>query len=99
MSIVGTHYVKNNIAYLAGTGIVGGIQSNNLTDNPFFIDPAKANFTLHSTSAAIDKGAVLDHVSTDFAGTRRPVGAGYDIGAYEAGDGSNPLAPQNLAVR
>ena len=42
--------------------------------------------------------AVLDHVSTDFAGTRRPVGAGYDIGAYEAGDGSNPLAPQNLAV-
>ncbi|MDK2742980.1 MAG: right-handed parallel beta-helix repeat-containing protein [Nitrospira sp. BO4] len=99
MTSTGQHLVKNNIAYLAADGIIGGIQSNNLTDNPSFMDPEKANFTLHSRSAAIDKGVILDLVPTDFAGTRRPVGASYDIGAYEAGDGNTPLAPQDLAVR
>lgn len=94
----GPHVIKNNIAYLAGAGIVGGTQSNNLTDDPSFKDPARADFTLQRRSAAIDTGGVIDIVTTDFRGVRRPQGAGYDIGAYEAGTGSHPLPPQDLSV-
>src|SRR6185312_11059079 len=32
---------------------------------------------------AIDNGATLSDIMTDYAGTSRPQGAGYDIGAYE----------------
>jgi len=95
----GPYLIKNNIAYLAGAGIVGGTQSNNLTDDPSFTDAARANFTLQNRSIAIDAGEVLDIVTTDFAGVRRPQGASYDIGAYETGDGSSPLPPRALSAR
>jgi hypothetical protein len=92
----GPHFVKNNIAYLAGAGIAGGIQSNNLTADPSFANQAGGDFRLLSRSDAIDKGVAT--VPTDFAGIRRPQGAGNDIGAYEAGDGSNPLPPNGLSA-
>lgn len=95
----GQHLVRNNIAYLGGAGIIGGSQSNNLNTNPSFMDPERSNFTLQSGSAAIDAGEILGIVTTDFSGVRRPQGAGYDIGAYEVGDGSGPRAPQALSAR
>lgn len=93
----GPHFVKNNIAYLAGAGIIGGTQSNNQTADPSFRDPTGTDFRLQSRSEAIDKGVVT--VPIDFAGVRRPQGAGYDIGAYETGDGSSPLAPKALSAQ
>jgi hypothetical protein len=93
----GMHIIKNNIAFLGGTAITGGMQSNNLTTDPLFKDPAKANFSLRGTSPAIDAG--VPTVPTDFAGTPRPQGAGYDIGAYEAGAGDAPMAPKGLVAR
>ena len=75
----GPHVIKNNIAYLAGRGISGGTQSNNLTTDPSFADPAGSNFRLLRGSDAIDKGAIVATVTNDFAGVRRPQEAGYDI--------------------
>jgi hypothetical protein len=94
--------VKNNIAYLAGNGIVGsGSFSNNRTTDPSFVNADAANFHLQSGSVAIDAGVTVPGVTVDYEGTPRPQGGAYDIGAYE-GAGSDtvvPTAPKNLSVR
>lgn len=51
--------------------------------NPLFISPAIDNFCLRKGSPGIDSGLTLGNVKDDYAGTTRPQGAGYDIGAYE----------------
>lgn len=95
----GPHFIKNNIAYLAGAGIIGGTQSNNQTTDPSFVNPISSDFRLLNRSDAIDKGVILTTVTTDFAGVQRPQGRGYDIGAYEAGDDSAPHAPKGLSTQ
>ena len=67
-----------------------GQDLNSLSADPLFVaptaEPAGANFQLQSASPAIDKGANLaGTVERDFLGALRPVGVGYDIGAFEAG--------------
>jgi hypothetical protein len=57
--------------------------ANDITANPQFINAEGADFRLHSTSPAINKGLVWSMLSTDFAGNFRPSGTSYDIGAYE----------------
>lgn len=57
-----------------------------------FVNPA-SDFHLLSTSPAIDAGTATDAPGDDLEGGARPVGAGFDLGAYEAqlvtcGDGS-----------
>jgi len=39
---------------------------------------------LKSGSPAINAGTTLSDVPTDILGVKRPQGAGYDIGCYEA---------------
>jgi parallel beta-helix repeat protein len=61
---------------------------HNLIDrSPMLINPtvniSTANFRLQAKSPAIDQGTALSVPRTDFARKSRPVGAGYDIGAYE----------------
>jgi hypothetical protein len=94
--MTGMHIIKNNIAFLGGVAITGGMQSNNLTTDPSFKDPTNADFSLLKNSAAIDEGVAT--VPTDFAGVPRPQGTGYDIGAYEAPAGDSPLAPTGLSA-
>lgn len=48
-----------------------------------FVDSGANDYHLKSSSSAIDKGTILSDVLTDLEGNPRPVGAGYDIGAYE----------------
>lgn len=94
--------VRNNIAYLAGVNILGGTQSNNFTSNPSFVDPANGNFRLQSGSAARDTGMTVTEVTHDFERTLRPQGASYDIGAFEAVNGTGQtgiLAPTGLFVQ
>jgi hypothetical protein len=93
--------VKNNIGYLAQGGFSGGTQSNNLLTNPSFVNAEAADFHLQSGSVAIDQGVTVAGVTVDYAGTPRPQGAAYDIGAYEgAGSGTGSMAaPKNLTVR
>ena len=95
----GTHLVKNNIAYLAGKGISGGSQSNNLNTNPSFYNAAKGDFRVLSGSAAIDKGVILTQVPIDFAGAQRPAGSSHDIGVYETGASSALAAPTSLSAQ
>lgn len=42
-----------------------------------------ANWSLTASSALINTGTTIASVTTDIAGTARPQGSGYDIGAYE----------------
>jgi hypothetical protein len=78
------------------------------TSTPRLADPANADFRLciiagnpHPSctgpSIAIDNGTTISVVTTDFAGTTRPVNSIYDIGAYEAGD-PGPSTPTPALV-
>lgn len=93
----GNHLVRNNLFYatvpggavpLGDTRPSGSsfVEYGNLFDvDPVFADAAAYDFRLQSSSPAIDKGLDLRSlgVTTDFAGTVRPKGAAYDMGAYE----------------
>ncbi|MFZ1517971.1 MAG: discoidin domain-containing protein [Ignavibacteriaceae bacterium] len=64
-----------------------GTNGTNYEANPLFINRSTLNFTLQSTSPAIDAGALLlSPFNYDILGVMRPIGAGYDIGAYEFND-------------
>lgn len=63
---------------------------NSIQDNPDFTNLVTYDFTLQSDSPAKDCGngtnnCAIAAVTTDYAGTARPQGAGYDIGAMEYG--------------
>jgi hypothetical protein len=64
-----------------------------------FNNLASGDFTLKQGSAAIDAGTAANAPSLDYAGSSRPHGASYDIGAYEYGSLANPstLAPSTSA--
>lgn len=94
--------IQNNISYgntLNYSNSGGGTSpSNNLFGvDPLFVNAAAANFHLQPGSPGINAGVTLSNVTTDIAGTLRPIGA-YDIGAYEAGGLAPPSAPTGLRV-
>ncbi|MBN1994237.1 MAG: hypothetical protein JW953_16185 [Anaerolineae bacterium] len=70
-----------NLFYNAPTSVVTGSHSLSGT-NPLFLDPAGDDYHLSTASPAIDHGQDVG-VTTDLDGNSRPVGAGFDIGAYE----------------
>jgi hypothetical protein len=57
--------------------------SNMMTGAATFVNAAADNYLLVSGAAAVDAGATLTEVTVDRAGTPRPQGAAYDVGAYE----------------
>jgi|CXWL01.1.fsa_nt_gi hypothetical protein len=75
-------------------------QSGNVVGNPLFVNggsnalPTSPNFALTSGSPAINRGLNLyaDGVRTDFSGAARPQTGAFDIGAYEYGGSTPPLA-------
>lgn len=60
-----------------------GYDTNSIYSDPGFVDLAGRDVRLTAVSPAVDNGEALPEVSRDFAGTLRPRGAGWDIGAYE----------------
>jgi hypothetical protein len=50
-----------------------------------FVDPASGDYHLLATSAARDVGTATLAAMFDLDGKSRPIGAGFDIGAYEYG--------------
>jgi parallel beta-helix repeat protein len=76
-------------------GTLSGGGTTVFSNTPRFVDVANADFRLcleagnptpcTAKSPAIDVGTTLATVTTDLAGTTRPIGGVYDIGAYEAG--------------
>lgn len=63
-----------------------GYEANGINADPRFANPAAKDYTLSSSSPAIDEGLTLAGVTTDYRGATR-TGA-YDIGAYEMNGGS-----------
>jgi PKD repeat protein len=93
---VGTTVINNLVYFANGFDVVDMIEGggtdlteafNLMTDDPWLVDPDNADFlakdfSLQADSPAVDNGtptAVFD----DFAGAARPVGGGYDVGAFE----------------
>ncbi len=64
-----------------GTTIIG--VDDNIAGDPQFTDAANGDYRLMAGSPGQDAGQTLAIVPDDFAGTTRPVGSAYDIGALE----------------
>jgi hypothetical protein len=66
--------------------------TNRVVDATSFVDPgAGHDYRLRPGSPAVDAGVTLPAVRHDRAGTSRPQGRAYDIGAYERSGGRLPL--------
>ncbi|MEO7860450.1 MAG: hypothetical protein ABIU05_08390, partial [Nitrospirales bacterium] len=67
--------VMNNIIYNNPTNLfnqgVNTTLSNNLTENPKFVDTDNADFNLCATSTAINNGVYIEEVKADFEGLKR----------------------------
>lgn len=81
--------MSNNL-WFNGAGPVAG--SNNILADPKFVDLALRNLRLQTTSPAIDAGTSAastvvvddwDIISTLLTRNMRPMGSGFDIGAFE----------------
>jgi hypothetical protein len=57
--------------------------SNCITTDPLFADASNNDFSLQTSSLAIDAGLAAYSLSTDITGLARPQGPGYDMGSYE----------------
>jgi parallel beta-helix repeat protein len=95
--------LRNNISYGNGADYVDRgsrtTTSHNLIGiDPRFVDPSAVNFELQAASPAVDAGMAVPVVTRDLAGTLRPEGGSYDIGAYERPRGGRVLPPSSLRL-
>ena len=81
---------RNNIGYRnvygdwsVETGTVVTADHNLFGVDPLFANAGAFDLRLRAGSPAIDSGSASAAPAFDFAGTARPQGAGFDIGAYE----------------
>jgi hypothetical protein len=65
----------------SGSGLVA--DHNLLTSQPGFMNSSAGDFRLTSSSPAVDAGVTVPGVLTDWDGTARPQGSGFDLGAFE----------------
>jgi hypothetical protein len=75
--------LENNLYWPGRPKLVKITDISSITGDPRFVNAAKADFHLLPGSAAIDKGSTLADVSVDKDGQKRPVGAAFDLGAFE----------------
>jgi hypothetical protein len=68
-----------------GNGAPPSWDTSALNQDPLFADPGAFDLHLQEGSPAIDSGSseVASVVSSDFDGTTRPQGEGFDVGAFE----------------
>jgi len=73
------------IIYGSGGANLSGVPASGTVYqvDPQFADEANDDYTLLSTSPAIDAGVTIAGVTEDFRGFSRPMGGGYEIGAHE----------------
>jgi hypothetical protein len=62
--------------------------------DPNFVEISSNNFSLQANSPLIDAGINLPEVTNDFDDTQRPMGSGYDIGAFEYTAGADRVSPE-----
>ncbi len=85
-SELGTVTLKNSITQVYSTG--NNQDSNKVSENPLFVDESTGDYTLMSTSPAINAGnnsyyTGLNATTKDLAGNPRTSSVAIDIGAYE----------------
>ena len=68
---------------LIDNAVVYSGASDNITLDPKFVDAENRDYRLQTTSPAVDAGVEIAGVVEDIMGRTRPLGSGYDIGAYE----------------
>ncbi|MEQ8552016.1 MAG: putative Ig domain-containing protein [Cyclobacteriaceae bacterium] len=103
--------VKNNLLVNAGGVFISYVQnneeavdaSNNLTIantvDAGFINDVIGNFAIIETSTAVDAGTDLSSLglfTADYRGIERPVGSGWDVGAYEYTTNLPPVLENNI---
>jgi hypothetical protein len=75
----------HNLLYDSGFSYSASNYPNDIVNrNPLFVNAAADDYHLQAGSPAKDVG-VITSVTTDRDGKTRPIGAAYDIGAYEFG--------------
>ena len=57
--------------------------TNYVEGNPLFVNPSGADFHLQLNSPAIDSGSSINAPATDYDLNLRPMGLGYEMGAFE----------------
>lgn len=82
-----TNVVFENNLYFGASTVPVTSPSDIVGRDPLFVNPTldlgTANFAVRAGSPAIDTALAAQSPATDIAGTRRPVGAGPDLGAWE----------------
>jgi hypothetical protein len=58
--------------------------SENISEDPIFVDTAAGDYSLDATSSSVDAGLTFEDLLDDILGTSRPQGNAFDIGAYES---------------
>ncbi len=72
-----------NLLVLSSRPAEAARTSNMTVTERVFVDATHHDYRLVAGAPAIDAGVLLPAVTLDRNGVRRPVGAAYDIGAYE----------------
>jgi hypothetical protein len=85
---------SNNLWF--GVGSATSCTTGNITSDPLFVNASSKDFHLQSTSSAINAGASIATLQTDFDGVIRPQGPADDIGAYEFFQGSSQSSQCDL---
>lgn len=91
---------RGNLLYTPGRLLDPMFYPGNLCNiDPLFLDVKSGDFRLQQNSPAIDAGMALTGFAWDILGTRRPQGAGWDIGPYELPISDvRPASPEKLRV-
>jgi hypothetical protein len=75
----------SNVQLFQGTPGAGFQEDHNLvTAAAGFVGAGNGNLALDDGSPAVNAGAALPEVRRDYLGAARPVGGGYDLGAFES---------------
>ena len=84
----GAEIDPGTVATISYSDVEGGFTGvGNIDVDPQFVDSA-ADYHLTAASGCIDAGAIESSITSDLDGRPRPVGVGWDMGAYEAAAGS-----------
>jgi hypothetical protein len=90
-----------NLLYLANKTISPAAFPNDLVnEDPRFVSLVTRNYRLRPGSPGINAGATLAGFNEDRAGTQRPQGPAWDIGAYEfsSANAGKPSPPASLRL-
>ncbi len=84
----------NGASTLDGWRSTSGNDLNSISADPSFVGTGNQPYLVNSGSPVIDAGMSLTQVPTDYNATSRPLGGGYDMGAFESSyTGSVPPPP------